>query len=260
MIEFVVNWKGKEEIELYKMLTFSDYEPEFISDAVKETIFLAKERANAEETVESGKYKVILRDEPVKEILKYYVDKTRVDALYNKLSNLKIGDYIQGDKIRGDFINLDLDPNVKNSIYSEPFDNDGISLSKINIIEDGKLKKYHGDFRHSYYLNTEVTGNISNFKIKPGTKNISDMKKEQYVELVAFSDFQLDSVTGNFGGEIRLGWYFDGKDIIAITGGSLSGNINNIQSNIFLSKELQNSDGFIGPKAIEIFDVSIAGK
>lgn len=260
MIEFVVNWKEKEEIELYKMLTFSDYEPEFISDAVKETIFLAKERANAEETVESGKYKVILRDEPVKEILKYYVDKTRVDALYNKLSNLKIGDYIQGDKIKGDFINLELDPNVKNSIYSEPFDNDGISLSKINIIEDGKLKKYHGDFRHSYYLNTEVTGNISNFKIKPGTKNISDMKKEQYVELVAFSDFQLDSVTGNFGGEIRLGWYFDGKDIIAITGGSLSGNINNIQSNIFLSKELQNSDGFIGPKAIEIFDVSIAGK
>ena len=260
MIEFIVTWKEEEEIELYKMLTFSDYEPNFISDSVKEMIFLAKERAKAKGTIKSGKYKVILRDEAVKEILKYYVDKTRVESIYNKISNLKIGDYIQGDKIKGDLINLELDPNFANSIYSEPFDGDGISLSKVNIIENGKLKRYHGDFRHSYYLDADITGNIYNFKIKSGTKNIVDMKNEEYIELVTFSDFQLDSVTGNFGGEIRLGWYFDGKDTIPITGGSLSGNINDIHSNMFLSKELQTSDGFIGPKAIEMFEVSIAGK
>ncbi|MDF2505160.1 metallopeptidase TldD-related protein [Clostridium sp.] len=260
MIEFITVWKYDEEIELYKRLTFSDYEPNVISDTVKEMIFLAKERAKAKKTVASGKYKVILRDEPVKEILKYYVDKTNTENIYNEMSNIKIGEWIQGDNIKGDSISLEIDPHMKNSIYSKPFDDNGTILSKVNIIKDGKLKMYHGDFRHSYYLNTKATGNIHNFKIKSGTKSIDDMKREEYVELVTFSDFQLDSVTGNFGGEIRLGWYFDGENTIPITGGSLSGNINDIHSNIFLSKELQIADGFIGPKAIEMFNLSIAGE
>lgn len=260
MIEFITTWKETEEIELYKMLTFSDYDPNYISNSVKNMIFLAKERAKAKETVKSGKYKLILSGSPVKEVLSYYVDNSRAANVYNKISTFELGQLIQGEDVKGDLINLTLDPKVKNSIYSEPIDNDGVVLNKTLAIKDGKLQSYHGDLRHSYYLNIKATGDIRNFVIEPGSKSIDSMKSEPYLELVAFSDFQMDSTTGDFGGEIRLGWYFDGQKTIPVTGGSLNANINNLHDNMFLSKEIQNESGFVGPKAIEMHDVVIAGK
>ncbi|MDD3225661.1 MAG: TldD/PmbA family protein [Clostridium sp.] len=260
MIEFITTWKETEEIELYKMLTFSDYDPEYISESVREMILLAKERAKASKTVASGKYKIILKGEPVKEVLSYYAYVSSADAVYNKISNYKIDSSIQGNNVEGDKINLVLDPYLKNSVHSSPFDNDGIALKKVSVIEEGKLKIYHGDFKNSYYLKNKTTGNIGNFIVSEGSRAISDMEKEPYLELVTFSDFQIDPVTGNFGGEIRLGWYFDGKTTIPVTGGSLSGNIKDIHSNMYLSKELQSQDGFVGPEAIEMFDMTIAGK
>ncbi|MCD2347797.1 TldD/PmbA family protein [Clostridium guangxiense] len=260
MIEFITTWKEKEEIELYKMLTFSDYDPDYISNSVKDMIFLAKERAKAKETVRSGKYKIILSGSPVKEVLSYYVNNSRASNVYNKISTFKLAQLIQGKEVKGDLINLILDPKVRNSIYSEPVDDDGVALHKITVIKNGKLEKYHGDLRHSYYLNTKVTGDIKNFVVEPGSKSIDDMRKEPYLELVAFSDFQMDSTTGDFGGEVRLGWYFDGEKTIPITGGSLNANIDNLHDNIFLSKETQSENGFVGPKAIEMHDVVIAGR
>ncbi|PJI08127.1 MULTISPECIES: TldD/PmbA family protein [Clostridium] len=262
-IEFITTWKETqeaEEIELYKMLTFSDYDPSYISDSVKEMLFLAKERAKAKETVKSGKYKVILRGSPVKEVLSYYVSRTNTFNVYNKISTLKLEESIQGKEVKGDLINLVLDPDIKNSIYSAPIDKDGLPLSKQEVIKDGKVKLYHGDIRSSYYLKTKPTGEIRNFVIDGGSKNIDDMKNEPYLELAAFSDFQMDSTTGDFGGEIRLGWYFDGEKTIPVTGGSVNANISDIHDNIFLSKEMQNENGFIGPKAIEMHNVTVAGK
>lgn len=262
-IEFITTWKetkAAEEIELYKMLTFSDYDPDYIADSVKEMLFLAEERAKAKETVKSGKYKLILRGNPVKEVLSYYVNRTNAYNIYNKISTLKLGKSVQGSEVKGDLINLTLDPNIKNSIYSAPIDKDGLPLSKQEVIKDGKLKLYHGDIRSSYYLKTKPTGEIRNFVIDGGSKNIDDMKSEPYLELVAFSDFQMDSTTGDFGGEIRLGWYFDGEKTIPVTGGSVNANISDIHDNIFLSKEMQNENGFIGPKAIEMHNVTVAGK
>ncbi|URZ18287.1 TldD/PmbA family protein [Clostridium felsineum] len=261
MIEFITSWKETdEEIELYKMLTFSDYDPEAISKAASEMLFLAKERAKAKNTVNSGKYKLILSGSPVKEVLSYYLDKSNANNIYNKISTFKMEDSIQGDNIKGDSINLILDPSVKNSIYSSPIDDDGVVLSKTQILENGKLKNYHGDLRHSYYLKNKPTGVIKNFVVETGSKSIEEMKKEPYLELVAFSDFQMDSTTGDFGGEIRLGWYFDGEKTIPVTGGSLNINIQDVQNNIFLSKEMQSENGFIGPKAIEMKNITIAGK
>ena len=260
MIEFITYWSGIEEIELYKMITFSEYKPEYIKEAVKEMLILSKERAEAKKVINSGKYKIILRNDAVKEILNYYIYQSSAEAVYNRISSIKIGEQVQGQNIKGDLINLTLEPKLENSIYSAPYDNDGIILERTVIYDRGKLIKYEGDFKHSYYLNCEATGDIKNVVFSGGSKSISDMKKEPYLELSSFSDFQLDVLTGNFGGEIRLALFFDGKNTKAITGGSINGNINDVQSNMYLSKETQNCEGFVGPKAIEMFDISVAGK
>ncbi|MDT8717163.1 TldD/PmbA family protein [Clostridium sp. 19966] len=264
MLEFVTNWKESpedEEIELYKAITFSDFDADFIANTAKDMISRASARAKAKEAAPSGKYKVILTGgDLVKETLSYYYYKTVASAVYNKISTFEVGKSVQGTDITGDLINVSLDPTIKNSIHSVPFDNDGIALSPVSIIEDGVLKAYHGDLRHSYYLKQKPTGSIGNFIVKTGNKTTAEMKSEPYLELLTFSDFQMDPTTGDFGGEIRLGLYFDGNTVTPVTGGSLSANIQELEGNMHLSKESESDEGFVGPKSLEFYNVTIAGK
>ena len=49
------------------------------------------------------------------------------------------------------------------------------------------------------------------------------------------------------------------RNIIPVTGGSISGNINELQNELFLSKELQKDNKFEGPKVIKLLNVTVAG-
>jgi len=53
--------------------------------------------------------------------------------------------------------------------------------------------------------------------------SLEEMHAVPYIEPVMFSDFRLDSMTGDFGAEVRLAYYFDGKNVTPVTGGSISG-------------------------------------
>lgn len=260
MIEFITNWREKEEVELYNSISFSDFNEKQISSAVNEMLFKAEQRALAKDMPKAGKYNVIFFGSSVKELLSYYIYQSSAEAVYNNISKIKIHENIQGNDIKGDLLNINLDPALNNSTYSQPFDDDGIPLSKVNIFNKGILERYHGDFRYSFYLGVETTGVINNFIVEGGSKTIDDMEKSPYLELVEFSDFQIDKLTGDFGGEIRLAFYFDGSNKIPMTGGSVSGNIKEFHNNMYLSKELQEDNDFIGPKALEMLNVSIAGK
>jgi len=58
------------------------------------------------------------------------------------------------------------------------------------------------------------------------------MKKEPYLYVVSFSDFSMDSLSGYFGGEIRLAYLFDGEKVTPVTGGSVSGNLLELQKDM----------------------------
>ena len=259
-LEFITNWKeDTEEIELYKHINFSEMNHDLIDEKVKEMLIISKEKATASPTPALSKHTILLTGAPVIELLSYYLVQSSAKGVYNGTSIAKIGENIQGDDVKGDFITLTLDPFMKNSTKSSPYDADGFPVNSAHIFKNGVLNAYHGDVRHCHYLNIEPTGNISNFIIEGGTYSIMDFKKDPYLEIVAFSDFQMDGVTGNFGGEIRLGWYFDGTKTVSVTGGSISGNIKDLQKEMYLSKELQKDDNFVGPKIVKLLNVSVAG-
>ncbi|MCJ7689831.1 MAG: metallopeptidase TldD-related protein [Clostridiaceae bacterium] len=259
-LEFITNWKANtEEIELYKHLDFSDMDHDLIDKKVKEQLIFSGEKAIASPTPALLKHTVLLTGSPVIELLNYYMDKASAKNVYNGMSIAKLGENIQGDDSRGDLITLTLDPFMKNSTKSSPYDADGFPLHSVDVFKKGVLNVYHGDARHCHYLSIEPTGNISNFIIEGGSHSITDFKKDPYLEIVAFSDFQMDDLTGDFGGEIRLGWFFDGKNTIPVTGGSISGNIKDLQKEMYLSKELQSDNNFVGPKTVKLLNVSVAG-
>lgn len=259
-MEFVVNWKEEsEEIELYKNLSFSDYDPELITEKVDEMLRISRDKAIAKNTPALKKSTVLLTGKPVCEFFKYYYSQANAQAIYNKTSVLKIGENVQGEDVKGDTINITLDPEAENSIFSAPYDNDGYRLSKFSLYKDGILQGYWGDIKNSYYLGVNPTGIIQNMCVKGGARSIDSFKTEPYLEVIAFSDFQMDNVTGDFGGEIRLGWYFDGKTTTPVSGGSISGNVREVHNNMHLSKEIQKEGEFEVPKTIQLFNVTVAG-
>lgn len=258
--EYITNWKEKsEEIELMGFVSFSQIMPEALTQKVEEILMMSRERANALPTPALKKHMIMLTGEPVKEFFNYYYLQSGAKAVYDNISTAKPGESIQGQDIKGDRLNIKLDPTVANSTESRPYDDDGHPLKTVEIFKNGILNQYWGSVQNSYYLGSKPTGTIDNIVIEGGSKSIDEMKSEAYLELAAFSHFQMNSMTGDFAGEIRLGWYYDGKTRIPVTGGSISGNIREVQENMYLSKELQQDNNFIGPKTIQLYNVAVVG-
>ena len=89
---------------------------------------------------------------------------------------------------------------------------------------------------------------------------LEEMKKQPYLEVTDFSSFIMDSVSGNFGGEIRLGYESDGVNTHSVVGGSISANFSNVLKNIKFSKETRQLNNYVVPCAILLTDVSVAGE
>jgi len=165
---------------------------------------------------------------------------------------------VQGDSIEGDPVNIKLLPEVKGSVGNSYIDGDGVKLKPLELYTDGVLRSYHGDNRHCRYLGIEPTGTIGNVEVGGGKKTLGELKTGPYLELRVFSDFQMDEWTGDFGGEIRLAVYHDGTKEIPVTGGSIVGNIKNVQQSMLFSSELQESGNYVCPKAVKLFGVTVA--
>ena len=153
---------------------------------------------------------------------------------------------------------LHLRPIISGSADSRSIDGDGVYLKDYTLFKDGVLQCYHGQNRFSQYLNVPVTGHIQNVEVEGGSQPVAALKKDPHLELIAFSDFQMNEITGDFGGEIRLAQYFDGKETFAMTGGSISGNFKSVASSMQFSKETHQQDNMICPVALKLSGVSIA--
>lgn len=260
-LEFITNWKEDEgeEVELYQDIVFSDYDDKFITESVNEMLKICRDKAIAKPTPMIKDTPIILSGEPVKEFFYYYYDQAAARSIYEQTSTAKIDKNIQGDDVKGDKVNIELDPYLDNSTASAPYDEDGLRLARVSLYEDGVLKRYWGNTRFSHYLGINPTGTIRNVLVEGGSKTLEEIKEGPYLELKVFSDFQMDTLTGDFAGEIRLGWYNDGEKIVPVTGGSISGNISDVHKEMYLSKETQKTNNFSGPKSIKLLNVSIAG-
>ncbi len=260
MVEFITCWKEEgEEIELYKCLNFSEFEPDTITGEVDEMIRLSREKAVAKPMPSLGKAAVLLTRDAVKDFFSYYCTKSNAASVYNRSSIWQIGDKIQGEEVEGDRITLKLDPYLVGSTYSKGFDEDGFPVKPVTILENGILKRYIANTRYAHYMGVEPTGSIRNMVVSPGSRSLRELKQEPYFEVASFSDFNVDPVTGDFGGEVRLGWYYDGERTIPLTGGAVTGNINELHRELYLSAELQKDNHYEGPAAVKIMNMNVSG-
>ncbi len=243
---------GENKFEIYKMVSFSSLDTKKITAEINEAMEEGLNRSKAINLPEEAKkVKVLIPASELGSFFSYFTFKLNYSSLYNHLSNTKIGDNMQGD-VKGDKITLTLKPMIDSSTDSSPVDNDGVILSDVLLVKDGVAHATHGSYQYGYWLGEKhPTGSLFNMSVEGGSKTIEEMKKEPYLECVKFSGIQMDPFTGFFGGEVRLGYYFDGEKKVPVTGFAISGNIEAIKEQVTMSKELKASGNYEGPAYIE---------
>lgn len=250
--EFVVQCVDGQDVETYQDFAYEDCDTEALRRKVRDTLRMTRDRARAVLAPPAGEYRVILSGSYVRDILGYYVERSDSSMVYQKYSTFRAGCDVQGENVKGDRINLALRA-------TEPYSAEGIPMRDRELVQDGKLRILHGGNRCAYYLKLEPTGNYRGFFAPEGRVSLEEMRSQPYLEVVNFSDFQMQSFTGHFGGEIRLAYLFDGEKRIPVTGGSVNGSILEAQKSLLFSREMQKEDAFEGPLAVCLEGVKVAG-
>lgn len=251
--EFVAQWVEDSDVEIYNMFSYDDLKEEELALKAKEAIINAGYRDKSKEAPSTGKYDVILCGSSVHEFFEYYLRNSRTDMIYQKYSNFKLGENVQGAEINGDKVNIELKSSV-------PFSKEGIVLKDTKLIEDGVLKAIHGPYNFAEYLGIEPIGNFDGAVIQGGSTSEEDMFSDGSLKIVRFSDFQMDEVTGDCFGEIRLALLKKGDEVIPLTGGSVSINVKDVKDEMLFSKESEDDRGAVVPRCIKFKNVNVAGK
>ena len=254
-VETIPSWKKKDdEVELYNMMTFSSLDPKEITKEIKEVLLLAKARAKAKHLNIKKlpqDLRVIIQDEEVEQVFNSFADDLAYGTKYHHRNHFNIGQSVQGEDIKGTKLNLNMVSMCEGVANSSPVDEDGVVLKDIELIKEGVAQNMFGSYKFGYYLGIEKpTGNLPVVVVKEGKEPIEEMKKKPYIRCVRFSGMQLDLDSGFIGGEVRLGFYFDGQKEIPVTGFSISGDFNKISNEMEFSKEITNRPNYHGPKYI----------
>lgn len=250
--EFIAQCITPQDVETYHDFSYDSLNTSALKAKVKEALELTKARALAKMVPVAGEYTVLLSGAYVIDIFMYYLSRSSADMIYPKYSSYQVGDFVQGEDVTGELLNITL-------AAKEPYSSEGIPMIDRPLYVAGELKVIHGNSRYSYYLNLEPTGSYHGFSVPAGTVSLADMKSGKYLHVVAFSDFQMDAFSGHFGGEIRLAFLSDGETITPVTGGSINGSILDVQKNLIFSKDMQTERDFYGPFAVKLEKVSVAG-
>lgn len=261
MVEIVINSLNKEhEVEVYHMIeTGADQTTEEIRNDILEVFKKANDRSKAIPAKKAEKVHVLLSGSDLKEFFNYFVDKINTQLIYGGNSCTKLNDQIQqGDDT--DKISLKAVAKLPYSSLNVPYSREGTEASDYMILDNGKYVNYTGSQIYAHYLGLKNVPFAANYQVSGGSKTIEQMKKQPYLEIVQFSSFQVDIITGDFGGEFRLAYYYDGETVKPVTAGSITVNMNDILNHMYLSKETKQYNNWIIPQTIELFDVDVAGE
>ena len=251
--EFVVQCKEPEDVEIHNQFEYDALDEEALSAKVAEALTFVRARARAKKVLKSGKYDLILSGNAVMEVLSYYRDRSAAGMVYPKYSTWKPGDDVQ-EEAAGERLALTLRA-------FHPYSPEGIPTGEdLPLLEDGKLLAWHGPNRLCRYLGVKPTGNYQKIACGNGTVPFEELKKGPCLWAVTFSDFQMDAMSGHFGGEIRLAYLIETDGTVTpVTGGSVNGSILEAQKDLTFSADRYLTAWYDGPYAVRLSGVSVAG-
>ncbi len=236
-LEYVVNAKKEShEIELYRIGNSGDCDKEGLRKEIERVLNFAKDRLEAVNTPEGLEIPVLLSTGDSRGVYDYFLDKTGAAMKYMKMSDWEVGKPV-ADHFDGDRVTMEVVHELPYSSANFEVDQEGAYIQERCLIREGIMENSWGSRQYSCYLGLEDSSLVYNIVVSGGSRTEEEIRREDYLEVVEFSDFQVDSMGGDIAGEIRLGYLHQGGKTTIVTGGSVSGNMISAASQMDFSKE-----------------------
>ena len=259
MIEIVVNARsGAREIEVYRMLRSGTCDAEKLCRDTEKAIRYAKDRLIAEATPKLDTCDVLFSTEDAVRIYEYFYEKTSADMIFRQLSDWTRGTEIAPNMV-GDRITMKAVSSLENSSADYSIDEEGAAICDRTLIRSGVVENLWGHRQFCQYLGMEDSSIVRNIMVEGGTHSEEDLRKEDCLEVVEFSDFQVDPVSGDIAGEIRLAYLYRNGTVSIVSGGSVTGQMADVIPTMEFSAEIEQYDNFVIPKVTRLKNLKITG-
>ncbi|NIS79902.1 MAG: hypothetical protein GTO14_06795 [Anaerolineales bacterium] len=172
----------------------------------------------------------------------------------------EIGKPVFKSEVTGDPLTLWANRRLPYGTNSNSFDHEGIPAQRVELIRDNLLTAYTASQRYAQYLNIPPTGAFGDIELPPGTTPEADLRRGHHVEIVSFSWFNPNAITGDFACEIRLGYLINGDQRTPFKGGMLIGNLLEALANVHWSEETGFYGSYLGPRTARFNELTVAGK
>ena len=259
MIEVVVNARRDgHEIELYRNFTSGSCDSEALKRDLGKAMAYGRDRLITRPTPNLEKADVLFSGSDACSIYEYFVDRCNAAMIFRQLSDWTVGKPIAED-IRGDRVNVYARRMLPNSSRNRGFDAEGAPIRDTALLEQSVPKEILGGRMFASYMGLENSFSPTNIEVSGGTKTEEELRRGSYLEAVEFSDFQVDAMTGDIFGEIRLGYWHDGETVTPVSGGSVSGSMLDFVKDLHMSAEQAQYDSMRIPALTLLKNVTVTG-
>ena len=259
MIEVVVNARRDgHEIELYRNFTSGSCDSEALKRDLGKAMAYGRDRLITRPTPNLEKADVLFSGADACSIYEYFVDRCNAAMVVRQLSDWTVGKPIS-EEIRGDKVNVYARRVLPNSSRNRGFDAEGAPIRDTALLEESVPREILGGRMFSSYMGLENSFSPTNIEVSGGTKTEEELRRGSYLEAVEFSDFQVDSMTGDIFGEIRLGYWHDGETVTPVSGGSVSGSMLDFVKEFYMSAEQAQYDSMRIPALTLLKNVTVTG-
>ena len=259
MIEVVVNARRDgHEIELYRNFTSGSCDSEALKRDLGKAMAYGRDRLITRPTPNLEKADVLFSGSDACSIYEYFVDRCNAAMIFRQLSDWTVGQPIAED-IRGDRVNVYARRTLPNSSRNRGFDAEGAPIRDTALLEDSVPREILGGRMFASYMGLENSFSPTNIEVSGGTKTEEELRRGPYLEAVEFSDFQVDAMTGDIFGEIRLGYWHDGETVTPVSGGSVSGSMLDFVKELYMSREQAQYDSMRIPALTLLKNVTVTG-
>jgi predicted Zn-dependent protease len=181
------------------------------------------------------------------------------EAKYAKFSSWEIGKSVFRSEVKGDPLTVWANRCMPFGIYANRFDEEGLPAQRLELIRNNELVAFAASQRYAEYLDLPATGAFGGVEVAPGSVPASSLLGEPYIEIIQFSWFNPDRVTGDFATEIRFGYLVEHGVRKPFRGGQLVGNFWEALADVRWSTETGMFGNYLGPHTARFNDLKISG-
>ena len=181
------------------------------------------------------------------------------EAKYSKYSSWEIGKSVFRGEVKGDPLTVWASRCIPFGIYSNRFDQEGLPAQRVELIRNNELVAFVANQRYADYLGLPATGAFGGVELPAGGTDASALLDEPYVEIMQFSWFNPDRITGDFATEIRSGYLVQNGVRKPFRGGQLIGNFMDALADVRWSAETDMFGNYLGPHTARFNHLKITG-